>query len=123
MKKTNLGINRNIITVKADTSLHEAIRILAGNSTTSLPVVTNDMRLIGILSEKDLMKLLYNPNLNYKTVADLMTRDIICFDVNTDLVEICKCLIEKDFRRVPIVSNGKFVGVISRKDIIKSLLL
>ncbi|MGA1826023.1 MAG: CBS domain-containing protein [bacterium] len=123
MKKANLVINRNPITTKADTPLYDAIRLLAGNPTTSLLVVTDDHHLIGILSEKDLLKLLYNPSLNYKTVADLMTRDVVSFDVNINLVEICKCLIENGFRRVPIVSEGKLIGVISRKDIIKSLLL
>ena len=123
MTKANLVINRNPITIKGDTPLYDAIRLLAGNPTTSLLVVNDDHRLIGILSEKDLLKLLYNPSLNYKTVEDLMTRDVVSFDVNINLVEICKCLIENGFRRVPIVSEGKLVGVISRKDIIKSLLL
>ena len=51
-----------------------------------------------------------------------MTEDVVSFDVKDDLIEICECLIQNDFRRVPIVADGRLVGIISRKDIIKYIL-
>ena len=55
------------------------------------------------------------------SVADLMTPNVTCFDENDDLIAVFKGLVENNFRRVPILSQGKLVGIISRTDIIKFL--
>ena len=86
---------------------------------TGLPVVSDDMSLRGIISEKDVLKLLYDPNTEEGIVADFMTREVTSFDENDELVLICEKLISNNFRRVPILSKGKLAGIISRHDIIK----
>jgi CBS domain-containing protein len=68
-----------------------------------------------------LMMLLYDKNIKTKTVADLMTKEVISFTEEDDLMEIFKVLVENNFRRVPILSNGKLTGIISRGDIIHFL--
>lgn len=75
-----------------------------------------------MVSEKDMLKLLYNPEAEPSSAAEIMTRKVVSFDENDDLFDVCECLINNNFRRVPIVSKGKLVGVISRRDIIKFIL-
>jgi CBS domain-containing protein len=51
-----------------------------------------------------------------------MTDDVISFSEDTPLYDICECLINNGFRRIPILRDGKIAGIISRSDIIKFIL-
>lgn len=111
----------NVLSVTKDAPIRKAVEILAENSITGLPVVDIEMKLVGIISEKDVLRLLYNRSANEGYVEDYMTRCVISFDVEDDLVEICESLIENGFRRVPILSDSKLTGIISRRDLISHI--
>ena len=85
-------------------------------------MVNDDMTLAGIVSEKDVLQLLYNIKDKPGKVEDFMTKDIISFNREDNLVDITECLVNNNFRRVPIASDGKLVGIVSRRDIIKYVL-
>ena len=108
-----------LVTVKKDTPIYKAIEIMAEKNLTGLPVVDDDLTLLGIVSEKDVLKLINNSENTGERVEDFMTFEPVSFGEHDDLMEICECLIDNDFRRLPIVSGGKLVGIISRKDIIR----
>jgi len=114
-------MSTEIITVTEDATMKHVIQLLVTRGITGLPVVSEDMEMLGIVTEKDVLKALYNRDVQVNSVADLMTGDIVFFDENDDLIKIFKGLVENNFRRVPILSQGKLVGVISRTDIIKFL--
>ena len=115
-------MSKRVMTLKPDSRVVDVIRLLAENEVTGAPVVSDDMHLLGMVTEKDiLMMLLYDKNIKTKTVADLMTKEVISFTEEDDLMEIFKVLVENNFRRVPILSNGKLTGIISRRDIIHFL--
>lgn len=122
MFKAKTVMVTDIITVKKHTPIYEAIRILVEHNITGLPVVNDDMTLAGILSEKDVLKLLYETHDKPGVVEDYMSENIVTFDENDNLIDITECLINNNFRRVPITSGGKLAGIISRKDIIKYIL-
>ena len=88
-----------------------------------LPVVDDEGELVGIITEKDILQL-YNTftPLENITVEKLMTTPVIYFDEDESLDNIWECLLQKDFRRVPVTSSGKVVGIISRPDITRSIL-
>jgi len=50
-----------------------------------------------------------------------MTPDVVAFDQDTDLVAIAESLCRNHFRRVPILDQGKLVGIVSRKDVIRHI--
>ena len=112
----------DLITVKKQTPVYEAIRILVDKNITGLPVVNDDMTLAGIISEKDVMKLLYDIEDKPGKVEDFMTEIPFSFDQEDSLIDVAECFVKNHFRRVPITSEGKLVGIISRKDIIKYIL-
>ena len=120
MVKANEVMSGSVLTATPDMTLGDVIKLLVKNNVTGLPVVDDDMNLLGVVTEKDVLKVLYNKE-KRKSVRDLMSKNVVSFDENEDLIKIFKCLVENSFRRVPITSAGKLVGVISRSDIIKFL--
>lgn len=104
--------------------IFDAIRTLSGRNITGLPVVDAELNLVGVIGEKDVLKTLNESQDKAEGfVADYMTTDVVSFDINTSLNEICDCLINTNIHRVPITDKGKLAGVISISDIIKAMLI
>ncbi|HUU19516.1 MAG TPA: CBS domain-containing protein [Sedimentisphaerales bacterium] len=116
-------MSRNVISVQKDVPILEAVKLLVENNISGLPVVEDDMTLTGILSEKDIVDLFYDSEqAENKTVEDYMTYPAVHFEDNNALLNICDFLVKNIFRRVPITSNGKLVGIISIPDILNTVL-
>jgi len=114
---------RPVVTVQPDMPIYDAIRLLTNRNITGLPVVDEELKLVGILSEKDVLKTLYDTDDSPElTVADFMSTETITFDENINIIELCDCLIGNSFRRVPITKDGKLEGIASRRDIIRTIL-
>jgi CBS domain-containing protein len=109
-------------TVSRSSPVYVAMEAIATGNITGLPVVDDSKKLLGIVSEKDLLKLLCDPKAKPGLVADFMTRDVVSFDWDDSLFEICHCLINNNFRRVPILEKGILKGIISRRDIIMYIM-
>ncbi|MHC4475808.1 MAG: CBS domain-containing protein [Planctomycetota bacterium] len=122
MFKAKSIMKTDVITVGRQKPIYEAIRILVENNITGLPVVNDDMTLAGILSEKDVLELLYGIEDKQGSVEDFMTKQTVTFNEDDSLIDITECFIKNNFRRVPIVADGKLTGIISRKDIIAYIL-
>ena len=112
----------NVIAVKRQTSIYRCIEILLENNITGLPVVNDDMTLAGVITEKDILHLLFGLKDDLAKVEDFMATEVVSFEQDEDLIKVCECLVQSNFRRVPILSEGKLLGIISRKDIIKYIL-
>lgn len=112
-----------VITVKADTPIYEALYLLTQNKISGIPVVDEDKEVIGVLSEKDVLNILFDKKLDVKsTVEDYMSRDVICFTEDDSAIDVCKFFIRSNIRRVPITKDNKLVGIVSRADIIPLIL-
>ena len=114
-----------LITVTEQTSVHDAISILAEKKITGLPVVDETGALVGIVSEKDILLMAYreitdtcDEAMKSRKITDVMTSKVVSFRPEDNLADICQCFMNKSFRRVPVLDNGKLVGIISRKDIV-----
>lgn len=115
-------MTRGLITIRPENSIGEALSLIADYSLTGLPVVDEDMVLVGIITEKDLMPYFYGDNLLPSQVGEIMTTDITTFSPEDSVFEICECLLHNNFRRVPIVKDGVLVGLVSRADVIRYIL-
>jgi CBS domain-containing protein len=111
-----------LLTVKKAAPVYEAMDIMANKNITGLPVVDDYMNLLGIVSEKDVLKLLYDPDALPSVVGDVMTAGVTGFSQDASLFDICRCLIDNNFRRVPILNGGKLIGIISRTDIMAYIM-
>jgi CBS domain-containing protein len=116
-------MTQNVVTVKEDMPISEAMEIMLKGGVSGVPVVDDDMALVGILSEKDVVTLLYDKEgLKTKKVRHFMTERAISFDKDDGLVEICDFLAKGLVRRVPITLEGRLVGIVSIPDIIRYTL-
>jgi CBS domain-containing protein len=116
-------MTKQVVCIRKDTPIFEAIRMMANNNITGIPVVDDNLTLVGMLSEQDVLRLLHTYDEEQdRTVNDFMTQPAIHFEENEPLLDVCYCLRDNSFRRVPITLNGKVTGVISRSDILKRIL-
>jgi len=123
MLETKDIMTKDVICIKKDTPIIEALRLMAKNKVTGIPVVEEDRTLVGILSEQDVLRLFHTfDEEKDRTVSEFMTQPAIHFDQEERLLDVCYCLRDNSIRRVPVTSHGKVVGVISRSDIIKCIL-
>ncbi|MCK5580963.1 MAG: CBS domain-containing protein [Candidatus Omnitrophica bacterium] len=113
----------DVMSVKAETLVCDAMRILIDNQISGLPVVDNEENVIGIISEKDMLRLLFNTSIKENdTVLDYMTKEVVSFKEEDSAVDICEFFMNSSVRRVPIVREGKLVGIVSRRNLIKTIL-
>jgi len=122
MHETRTIMSKDVVTVHPDTPIATVIDLLGEHDITGIPVVDAEGRLVGIITEKDVMGLPLGRGEVSGRAEDYMTRDVVSFDENEDVIAICECLVNHDFRRVPILSHGKLVGIISRRDLIKYIV-
>jgi len=122
MFKASTAMSRDLVTVNRGTCVYEAISLMVENAVAGLPVVNADGTVAGIITEKDVLKLLYHLEDCDTTVEHFMTKDIVTFDEDDSLIDITECFLSNPFRRVIITSGGKITGVVSRRDVIKYIL-
>ena len=115
-------MTNGLLTVKRTTPVYATMEIIANGKITGLPVVDDSMKLVGVVSEKDLLKTLCDPSAKPGLVQDYMTRDVVSFSWDDSLFEVCHCLINNNFRRVPILDKGRLAGIICRRDIITYIM-
>lgn len=109
-----------LITVGPESPVQLALELLIDHGISGLPVIDADHKIVGVLSEKDLLKVFYENHA--ETVEAVMTREPIAFSIDAPLVDVFDCLMAFDFRRVLIHEHGRLAGLISRADLMPTIL-
>ena len=123
MREAKEIMTKQVICIRKETPIFEALKLMATNNITGIPVVEEDMTLVGMLSEQDVLRLFHTyDDEKDRTVNDFMTQPAIHFEEDELLLDVCYCLRDNSIRRVPVTSNGKVTGVISRSDILKCII-
>ena len=120
-------MTRNLITFKPEQSIQAVVETLMKHNISGGPVVNDKNELIGIISEGDCLKQLsesryYNMPLERDDVKHRMIKNVETIDGNMDVFDAANKFLNSKIRRFPIVENGKLVGQISQKDILKAAL-
>jgi CBS domain-containing protein len=112
----------DLVTVRPDASVQEAIDVLLNQQISGLPVVDNDGRLVGVITEFALLAVAYDKRVKNHSVRHHMTRDVIGVDVDDPISRIADLCIVHRVRRVPVMKDGRLVGVIARRDVLRALV-
>lgn len=118
----------NLITFKAEDSLDHVIAQLIANKISGGPVVNDKNELIGIISETDCIKHIseskyYNmPSDTNNIVGKYMVTDVDIIDKNMNIFDAAFKFISSRRRRFPVIDNGKLIGQLSQKDVLKAAI-
>jgi CBS domain-containing protein len=120
-------MSTKLITFKSDDKIETVIDSLIRNRISGGPVVNSKNELIGIISEGDCIKQLsdsryHNLPMTNNTVETCMVQNVETIDGNMNIFDAANKFLESKRRRFPIVENGKLIGQISQKDILKAAL-
>jgi CBS domain-containing protein len=122
MRRARDVMNKNLVVLRADTTVEQAIRSLLEHHVSGAPVVDQQGRLVGIVSEFQLLEAIYRPEVKREQVCDLMTKDVITVPENATLSEVANLLLLHRIRRVLVVRDGKMVGIIARRDLLRCVV-
>jgi CBS domain-containing protein len=122
------------VTVRGDASLKEAISLLERHDVSAMPVVDGAGRLVGVVSEADVIRELVAPDQRTheipvrlttaplaQRVADVMTTHPITVGSETDLAVATELMTSSAIKSLPVVDHGRVAGVVSRRDVIRVL--
>ena len=111
-----------VIRCPESATVEQAIRLLLDNKVSGAPVVAADGRLIGVISEYPLLDVIFNPELRGASIAEFMTREVLTVTEQTLLSDVAGIFLEHRIRRLPVLRNGRLVGLISRPDLLRYAL-
>ncbi len=112
----------NVITIEPTADLAAAAKLLAERHIGAVVILGADHRIIGILSERDIVRALadHGPTALHEPVGQVMTRDVqTCSETDT-IESLMGRMTTGKFRHMPVVEQGKLVGIVSIGDVVKS---
>jgi len=134
----------SVITVRADTGVREIAELLLANRISAVPVIDDEQKVLGIVSEGDLMRRLESDSekrhswwienffseshdaehyikAHGRTASDVMTRSVVTISADMPLKEIAAILERNHIKRVPVTDNNQLVGIVSRANLLHGL--
>lgn len=120
-------MTRDLITFQPTQSVEDVVDILIKHRISGGPVVNEKNELIGIISEGDCIKQIsdsryYNMPMDNNSIEKYMVTNVETIDGNLNIFDAAKQFLDSKRRRFPIVEDGKLVGQISQKDILKAAM-
>jgi CBS domain-containing protein len=141
-------MTKDVITVRPEEKVNKVVQVLVDNKISGIPVVDENNHVVGIITEKDLMikaselkvpfyvtlfdsiiflenPMRFNNDIKKYTAAqvkDAMTTKVISVEEDTPLSEVVAIMQKRRINRVPVLRHGKLIGIVTRNDIMKSMV-
>ncbi len=114
----------DVLTLEPTATLADAMDILAKRRIGALVITGADRRIVGIISERDIVRAIadHGTGILQSPVSELMTRKVVTCGQNETIAEIMGRMTAGKFRHVPVVDQGRLIGIVSIGDIVKARL-
>jgi len=110
-------MTKEVVSTRPSCKVEEVTRVLYYHGISGLPVIDEEKRVIGMVSEADILA----RKTGQETVGEIMSAPAYTVSEDAPLEEIAALLTEKKIKRVPVVREGKLVGIVSRADVVRAL--
>jgi len=112
-------MSRPAFTVRQDADFQKALALMQEKKLRRLPVVDDDGQLVGIVVERDLLVAAMRYLQSRVEVGDIMTRNVVTVGPDTGLAEVARTMLERKIGGLPVLEQGRLVGIITESDIFK----
>ena len=114
-------MTKDLVTICPDATIKEAIDLLISKQISGLPVVDDDQRLVGVITEFALLAMVYDEKVQNHPVSQHMTREVITVEADDPINRIADLCIVHRVRRLPVMKDGRMVGLIARRDVLRAM--
>ena len=121
MSQIRKVMTTDVVFVDSDDRVEHAIELMLRHKISGLPVVCSHGDLLGLVTELDIIDMLEDPLTEKNKVYHYMTRDVITVDIDMSLHEVAHMFRTTKLHRFPVMENGRMVGIISRRELIRGV--
>ncbi|XRO77611.1 CBS domain-containing protein [Methanocaldococcus sp. 10A] len=114
-------MEENVVTLKENADIDEAIETFLTKNVGGAPIVNDDNQLISLITERDVIRALLDKIDENEVIDDYITRKVIIATPGERLKDVARTMVRNGFRRLPVVSEERLVGIITSTDFIKLL--
>ena len=118
-------LTREIISINENDTIYDAIKLLSKNKIGALPVINNQKKLCGIVSERDIIHAISeNKEIKFSLshINSIMTSKVITCNKDTESNVLMKIMTTNKIRHIPILEKNLLIGIVSIGDVVKRLL-
>jgi CBS domain-containing protein len=117
MKRVADIMSREVVTIAPETTLAEAVRVFTKNRVGGAPVVDKDGRVLGMISELQLLDVVFDLEARDLPVASYLAPNVQSVLPSDSLAHVGQLFALYSFRRLPVVENDRLVGIVTRRDL------
>lgn len=114
-------MTEDLVTIRPEASITDAIELMTSRQISGLPVVDGQGRLVGVITEFAVLAMVYDHEVRNQSVGQHMTRELITVDANDPISRVADLCIVHRVRRLPVMREGRLVGLIARRDVLRAL--
>jgi CBS domain-containing protein len=114
-------MTETLVTVRPEASIKDAIEMLISKEISGVPVIDNQGHLVGVITEFAMLAMVYDHEVQNQTVGQHMTREVITVNAEDPISRIADLCIVHRVRRLPVMRDGKLIGLIARRDVLTAL--
>jgi CBS domain-containing protein len=126
-------MSQPVFSVRSTDPIEGAAALLADRRITAAPVIDGDGRLIGLVSEADLLtdRIPEDPTAHLRpmvshhrprVVAEVMTHNVVTAWLDEDISDVARTMLHRDVRSIPVLDGGRLVGIVSRRDLLRTVV-
>jgi CBS domain-containing protein len=113
------AMSHKVVSIRPEATVDAAIRVLLDNGVSGAPVIDDSGKLCGVISQFQLLEVLYDPQVRNCRVAEMMTRNVLTVEETTLLGVAASQFVVHRIRRLPVVQGGRVIGILSRSDLLR----